>query len=40
VVLASAEANRERYVWKDIGALARLGEVRVRAMRRFLDDFP
>ncbi len=40
VVLASAEANRERYVWKDIGASTRLGEVRVRAIRRFLDDFP
>ena len=40
VVLASAEANRDRYVWKDIGASARLCEVRMLAMRRFLHDFP
>lgn len=40
VVLAGAEANRERYVWKDIASPARLGEVRMEAMQRFLDDFP
>lgn len=40
VVMAGVEANRDRYVWNDIGSPARLGEVRMRAMRRFLEDFP
>lgn len=40
VILAGAEANRDRYVWKDIESPARLGEVRMEAMQRFLDDFP
>ncbi len=40
MVLAGAEANRDRYVWKDIESPVRLGEVRMEAMQRFLDDFP
>ncbi len=40
VVLAGAEANRDRYIWKDIRSPAHLGEVRMEAMQRFLGDFP
>lgn len=39
-VLAGAEANRDRYVWGEIKSPSHLGEVRMAAMRCFLDDFP
>ena len=40
VELAGAGGLRARCVWKDIESPARLGETRMRAIRRFLDDFP
>jgi len=40
VVLTGARANKARYVWDRIGSLEELGEVRMSAMRRFLEDFP
>lgn len=40
VVLAGAKANQDRYVWDEIRSPEKLGEVRMTAMRRFLEDFP
>lgn len=40
VVLAGAKANQDRYVWDEICSPEKLGEVRMTAMRRFLEDFP
>ena len=39
-VLMGAKANRDRYVWDEIGSPEKLGEIRIAAMQRFLDDFP
>ena len=39
-VVTGAKANRDRYVWEEIGSPERMGEVRMAAMRRFLKDFP
>jgi len=39
-IVSNAEANRDRFVWQEIGSPQRLGEVRMAAMRHFLDDFP
>ena len=39
-IVAGAKANRERYVWDEMGSAKRMGEVRMAAMRRFLEDFP
>ncbi len=40
VVLAGVEASKDRYVWDSMGSPARLGEVRMAAMRAFLQDYP
>jgi hypothetical protein len=34
-----ARANQERYVWKEIGSPEYMGEIRMVAIRRFLEDF-
>jgi hypothetical protein len=39
-IVTGAKANRDRYVWQEIGSPERMGEVRMAAMRRFLEDFP
>jgi hypothetical protein len=39
-VVAGAKDNRNRYVWGKIGSPEHMGEVRMAAMRRFLEDFP
>lgn len=39
-VLAGVEASRDRYCWGSIESPARLGEVRMAAMRAFLRDYP
>ncbi len=39
-IVAGAEANRDRYVWKEIGSPEHMGEIRLAAMHRFLEDFP
>ena len=39
-IVAGSEANRDRYVWEEIGSPEHMGEVRMAAMRRFLEDFP
>ena len=38
--VSNAGANRDRFLWHEIESPRRLGEVRMAAMRRFLDDFP
>ena len=40
VIMAAAEANKERIVWKDIESIEQLGTVRMAAMHQFLEDFP
>ncbi|MDQ3327662.1 MAG: SAM-dependent methyltransferase [Chloroflexota bacterium] len=40
IVLAGVEASRDRYCWDSIGSPSRLGEVRMAAMRAFLQDYP
>lgn len=39
-LIANAEANRDEFVWDAISSPEHLGEVRMRAMQRFLEDFP
>ncbi len=39
-VVTGAKANRDRYVWEEIGSPEHMGEARMAAMRRFLEDFP
>jgi len=39
-IVSNAESNRDRYLWHKIESPHRLGEVRMAAMQRFLDDLP
>lgn len=39
-VVSNARAARDEFVWREIESPEHLGEVRLAAMRRFLDDFP
>ena len=39
-IVDGARANQDRYVWKEIGSPEYMGEIRMAAMRRFLEDFP
>ncbi len=39
-VVANARAARDEFVWRDIESPEHLREVRLAAMRRFLEDFP
>ncbi len=39
-VVTGAKANRDRYVWEEIGSPEHMGEARMAAMHRFLEDFP
>ena len=38
-VVTGAKADRDRYAWEEIGSPERMGEVRMAAIRRFLEDF-
>ncbi len=38
-VVAGANANQERYVWGKISSPEHMGEIRMAAMHRFLEDF-
>jgi hypothetical protein len=40
VLVAGMEAERDRFVWTEVGSPRRHAEGRMAAMRRFLDDFP
>ena len=37
-VIEGLEANKDSYVWKDVRSPAHLGEIRMMAMRQFLED--
>ena len=39
LVMAQTEANSEGFVWTSIGSIQELGEKRMAAMERFLDDY-
>jgi hypothetical protein len=39
-LVANARVARDEFVWHDITSPEHLGEVRMRAMQRFLTDFP
>jgi hypothetical protein len=39
-ILSAARENQSNFVWKEIRSVEHLGELRVRAMRQFLEDFP
>src|ERR1051326_8763715 len=34
------EANKDNFRWEEYGSPAQLGQIRMRAMRLFLEDFP
>jgi hypothetical protein len=40
VILAGTRTHKARYIWDSIGSPEELGEVRMAAMSRFLEDFP
>lgn len=40
VVLNNARANKESFIWKDIQSPEQLGQIRMAAMNKFLEDFP
>lgn len=40
VVMDGVQVNYDRFVWRDIQSLARLGEIRLAAMTKFIEDFP
>lgn len=40
VVMDGVEANYDRFVWRDIQSPAHLGEIRLVAMTKFIEDFP
>ena len=39
-VLAETRKNAEEFVWTEIRSVDELGEIRMAAMERFLDDYP
>jgi hypothetical protein len=39
-VLAETRKNADEFVWTDIRSVDELGEIRMAAMERFLDDYP
>ncbi|MGC9504065.1 class I SAM-dependent methyltransferase [Baaleninema sp.] len=40
VILEALDDNLEKFLWRDITTPEHLGQVRLVAMRRFLEDFP
>lgn len=38
-IMAKMEQGADNYIWKSLGSVERLGEVRMKAMSRFLSDF-
>ncbi|PPS42204.1 SAM-dependent methyltransferase [Chroococcidiopsis sp. TS-821] len=40
VILQGVRETRDHLVWRDIASPEQLGEIRMAAMRQFLDDFP
>ena len=39
-MIAGAESNREKFVWREIESPEHLGKIRMAAMEKFLDDYP
>ena len=39
-VIEGVKATREDFIWKDIQSPEHLGEIRMTAMQKFLEDFP
>jgi len=39
-MIEAAEQHREKFVWREIKSPEHLGQVRMQAMNRFLDDYP
>ncbi|HXQ26221.1 MAG TPA: hypothetical protein VN822_07430 [Candidatus Acidoferrales bacterium] len=39
-ILKATEANRNNFVWTEMKSPEHVGEIRMAAMRQFLDDFP
>lgn len=39
-IIDGAQATRDNFVWQDIQSPAQLGQIRMAAMRQFLEDFP
>lgn len=40
VIIKGAEANYDKFVWREISSPAQLGQIRMAAMHQFLEDFP
>ena len=40
LVISSTEANQENFVWQEMHSPEHLGQVRMKAMHQFLEDFP
>ncbi|HYW20445.1 MAG TPA: SAM-dependent methyltransferase [Nodularia sp. (in: cyanobacteria)] len=40
IVIQGVKANQERYVWQNIPSPEIMGEIRMSAMGKFLEDFP
>ncbi|MGL5082923.1 MAG: SAM-dependent methyltransferase [Microcoleaceae cyanobacterium] len=40
IVISGVRANLDRYIWQDIQSPEHLGEIRIAAMQKFLQDFP
>jgi hypothetical protein len=39
-IMSGVRANLKGFIWREIESPERLGEIRISAMRRFLEDFP
>ncbi len=39
-IIEQTHANRDEFVWKNIKTVDELGSIRMKAMERFLEDFP
>jgi len=40
IMVEAAEHHREKFIWREIKSPKHLGQVRMQAMNRFLEDFP
>ncbi|MGK7876774.1 MAG: SAM-dependent methyltransferase [Xenococcaceae cyanobacterium] len=40
VIMDGLKANLSKFVWRDVGSPEQLGQIRMSAMNKFLDDFP
>jgi hypothetical protein len=40
VIIEATQANKKNFVWREIESLEQLGQIRMAAMHKFLEDFP